>query len=111
MGMTEASPQLLLSGALSDAVTAAMQMHAVPSGSVYWGDAAAQADPRMSAQGMSAEGLQHEGALQPHLPGPDGVQQPFVQVYPGDCSLRIQLCFWLSCHMQELCRYAEHISP
>ncbi len=76
MGMADANPQMLLgSGALTDAVTAAM--HAVPSGNVYWGDAAVRAGPGMSAQDMSAEAdplqhqdaLQHQGALQPHLAG------------------------------------------
>ena len=70
MGMSDANPQMLLgSGGLSDAVSAAM--HAVPSGNVYWGDAAVQAGPGMSAQDMAAdaEGLQHQGALQPHLAG------------------------------------------
>ncbi|DBA99795.1 TPA: hypothetical protein ACH3X3_012335 [Trebouxia sp. C0006] len=79
MGMADANPQMLLgSGALTDAVTAAM--HAVPSGNVYWGDAAVQAAPGMSAQDMSADAdslqhqdaLQHQGALQPHLAGPNG---------------------------------------
>ncbi len=71
MGLTDASPPMMLgSGALSDAVTAAM--HAVPSGNVYWGDAAAvQPGPGMSAQDIAGtgDGLQHEGALQPHLTG------------------------------------------
>lgn len=76
MGMADANPQMLLgSGALTDAVTAAM--HAVPSGNVYWGDAAVRAAPGMSAQDMSADAdslqhqdaLQHQGALQPHLAG------------------------------------------
>lgn len=76
MGMADANPQMLLgSGALTDAVTAAM--HAVPSGNVYWGDAAVQAAPGMTAQDMSADpepsqhqdALQHQGALQPHLAG------------------------------------------
>ncbi len=76
MGMADANPQMLLgSGALTDAVTAAM--HAVPSGNVYWGDAAVRAAPGMSAEDMSADAgslqhqdaLQHQGALQPHLAG------------------------------------------
>ena len=76
MGMADANPQMLLgSGALTDAVTAAM--HVVPSGNVYWGDAAVQAAPGMTAQDMSADpepsqhqdALQHQGALQPHLAG------------------------------------------
>ena len=75
MGMADANPQMLLgSGGLSDAVSAAM--HAVPSGNVYWGDTAVQAGPGMSAQDMAAQdmaagadGLQHQGALQPHLTG------------------------------------------
>lgn len=54
MGMAQASPQLMLgSGVLSDAVTAAM--HAVQPGNMYWDDAAAQPDPNMSSQDMSAD--------------------------------------------------------
>ena len=82
MGMPEAVPQLF-PGPLSAAVTAAM--HAMPSGNVYWGDAAVQTDPSMPGQDLSAdaEGLQHEGALQPQLAGQE-VPRHFEPVYQGD---------------------------
>ena len=74
LGMGEGGPQLF-PGALSAAVTAAM--HAVPSGSIYWGDAAVQTGQDMPGDG---EGLQHEGALQPQLTS-QGVSQSYEPVY------------------------------
>ncbi|KAL3154238.1 hypothetical protein ABBQ32_013739 [Trebouxia sp. C0010 RCD-2024] len=79
MGMAQASPQLMLgSGVLSDAVTAAM--HAVQPGNMYWDDAAAQPDPNMSSQDMSADpdelhqdnGLPAQLADSFHNAGPHG---------------------------------------
>lgn len=70
LGLTQASPQLLLgSGVLSDAVTAAM--HAVQPGNMYWDDAAAQPGPNMSSQDMSTDpdGLHQDNGLPAQLAG------------------------------------------
>ena len=102
LGMGEGGPQLF-PGALSAAVTAAM--HAVPSGSIYWGDAAVQTGQDMPGD---SEGLQHEGALQPQLTS-QGVSQSYEPVFQSKHAVMLTWhSFMLTSH--QLCKGGDTFS-